>query len=87
MVNIIKEEITIEESLRKKIEFICDFTNNKPTIINGSIRKIDKTNLTYIKPMKEVCSRNGGTSMIKSKDKIKIYNIDYNEESVVFRLY
>ena len=34
----------------KKLEFICDFTNNKPTIINGSIRKIDKTNLTYIEP-------------------------------------
>ena len=50
MVNIIKEEISLEESLRKKIEFICDFTNNKPIIINGSIRKIDKTNLTYIEP-------------------------------------
>ena len=50
MVNIIKEELSLDESLRKKIEFICDFTNNKPTIINGSIRKIDKTNLTYIEP-------------------------------------
>ena len=50
MVNIIKEELSLEESLRKKIEFICDFTNNKPTIITGSIRKIDKTNLTYIEP-------------------------------------
>ena len=57
MVNIIKEELSLEKSLRKKIEFICDFTNNKPTIINGSIRKIDKTNLkidktnlTYIEP-------------------------------------
>ena len=50
MVNIIKEELSLEESLRKKIEFICDFTNNKPTIINGSIIKIDKTNLTYIEP-------------------------------------
>ena len=48
MVNIIKEELSLEESLRKKIELICDFTKNKPTIINGSIRKIDKTNLTYI---------------------------------------
>ncbi len=47
MVNIIKEELSLEESLRKKIEFIC---NNKPTIINGSIRKIGKTNLTYIEP-------------------------------------
>ena len=50
MVNIIKEELSLEESLRKKIEFICDFTNTTPTIINGSIRKIDKTNLTYIEP-------------------------------------
>ena len=50
MVNIIKEELSLEESLRKKIEFICDFTNNKPIIINGSIRKIDKTNLSYIEP-------------------------------------
>ena len=50
MVNIIKEEISLEESLKKKIEFICDFTNNKPIIINGSIRKIDRTNLTYIEP-------------------------------------
>ena len=50
MVNIIREEITLEESLKKKIEFICDFTNTTLTIINGSIRKIDKTNLTYIEP-------------------------------------
>lgn len=50
MVNIIKEEITLEESLKKKLEFICDFAKVKPTIINGSIRKFDKTNLTYIEP-------------------------------------
>ena len=48
MVNIIKEEISLEESLKKKIEFICEFAKVQPTIINGSIRKIDKTNLTYI---------------------------------------
>lgn len=52
MVNIIKEEITLEESLKRKIEFICDFAKVKPTIINGSIRRIDKTNLTYIEPHK-----------------------------------
>ena len=50
MVNIIKEEIKLEESLKKKLEFICDFAKVKPTIINGSIRRIDKTNLTYIEP-------------------------------------
>ena len=34
--------------------------------------------------MEEVFSKIGGTSMIECK--FKIYNIDYNEESVVFRL-
>ena len=50
MVNIIKEKISLEESLKKKIEFICEFAKVQPTIINGSIRKIDKTNLNYIEP-------------------------------------
>lgn len=50
MVNIIKQELENEESLKKKIEFICEFTNNKPNLQNGSIRKIDKTNLIYIEP-------------------------------------
>ena len=50
MVNIIKEEIEIEESLESRLRVICDFCNTIPIIINGSIRKIDKTNLTYIEP-------------------------------------
>ncbi len=52
MVNIIKEKLDIEDSLKRKIDFICNFTNTKPTIINGSIRKIDKTNLSYIESYK-----------------------------------
>ena len=50
MINIIKQEIPIDESLKKKLEFICDFCNTTPTFINGSIRKIDKTNLSYVEP-------------------------------------
>ena len=50
MVNIIKEELPIEESLKRKLELICEFSKTTPTIINGNIRKIDKTNLTYIEP-------------------------------------
>ena len=50
MVNIIKQEIYMEESLKRRLDIICDFCNTTPTIINGSIRKIDKTNLTYIEP-------------------------------------
>ena len=54
MLNIIKQEIEMEKVLKQKLEFICDFCNTTPTIINGSIRKLDKTNLTYIEPHKVI---------------------------------
>lgn len=50
MIKITEQEIIIDESLKKKLEFICDFCNTTPTFINGSIRKIDNTNLSYIEP-------------------------------------
>ena len=50
MVRVITQEIEIDESLKKKIEFICSFCNTTPIIINGNIRKINKTNLNYIEP-------------------------------------
>ena len=52
MINIIKQEITIDKSLKQRLEFICEFTGTTPTFINGSIRKIDKTNLSYVEPHK-----------------------------------
>ena len=48
--NIIKEELQFEESLKQRIEFICEFSKVTPTFINGSIRKIEKTNISYIEP-------------------------------------
>lgn len=50
MIKITEQEIIIDESLKKKLEFIFDFCNTTPKIINGSIRKIDNTNLSYIEP-------------------------------------
>ena len=50
MVTITKEKLEIDNELMKKIEFICSFCNTTPTIINGNIRKINKTNLNYIEP-------------------------------------
>ena len=48
MVNV--QEIKMEESLRKRLEFVCEFCKVKPVIINGNLRTIDKTNLTYLEP-------------------------------------
>ena len=57
MINVIKKEIDMEESLKKRLEIICDFCNTTPTIINGSIRKIDKTNLNYIEPRRIIINK------------------------------
>ena len=34
MINITTKELEIEQELKRKIEFICDFCNTKPTIMN-----------------------------------------------------
>ena len=47
---IIKEELQFEKSLKQRLDFICEFSKVTPTFINGSIRKIEKTNLSYIEP-------------------------------------
>ena len=47
---IIKEELQFEGNLKKRIEFICEFSKVTPTFISGSIRKIDKTNISHIEP-------------------------------------
>lgn len=47
---IIKQELQFEESLKQRLEFICEFSKVTPTFINGSIRKFEKTNISYIEP-------------------------------------
>ncbi len=50
IVSIIKQEVSLEVDLKTKIDFICSFLNTKPTFISGSIRTIERTNLTYLEP-------------------------------------
>ena len=50
MIKILKQEIPFEKSLKQRLEFICEFCKATPTFINGSIRKIDKSNLNYVEP-------------------------------------
>lgn len=58
MIKIIKEEIEIEESLESRLKIICDFCNTTLIIINGSIRRVEHTNLTYIKPHRIIINDN-----------------------------
>lgn len=57
MIKIIKEEIEIDESLVSRLSVICDFCNTTPIIENGSIRKIEHTNLTYLFMQKLKCPK------------------------------
>lgn len=50
MVNIIKKEIEIGKGLKNKLLFICKFCNTKMKVINGSIRIIENTNISYVEP-------------------------------------
>ena len=52
MLKVITKEIPIDEELKTRIQFICDFCNTTPTFINGSIRKVEKPNINYIEPNK-----------------------------------
>ena len=54
VMKIIKQEIQFEESLKQRLEFICEFSKVNPTFVNGSIRKLDKTNLSYVEPHKVI---------------------------------
>lgn len=50
MIKIVTKELEFDKDLKKRIEFVCDFCNTTPTFINGNIRNIDRTNLSYIEP-------------------------------------
>ena len=55
---IIKQELEFEECLNQRLEFICEFSKVTPTFINGSIRKIERTNISYIEPHRVIIKNN-----------------------------
>ena len=58
VMKIIKQEIQFEESLKQRLEFICEFSKVSPTFIKGSIRKIERTNISYIEPHRVIIKNN-----------------------------
>ena len=52
MIKFTTQELEMESNLKQRIEFICDFCHVKPTIINGSVKRINNTNLNYLEPHK-----------------------------------
>jgi hypothetical protein len=68
MLNIVTKEVPIEKELQTRIKFICEFCNGSPTIINSSIRSIEKTNINYIEPNKIIIKDTTFLAFNHSKD-------------------
>ena len=73
---IIKQELQFEKCLKQRIEFICEFSKITPTFINGSIRKLEKTNLTYIEPHRVIIPKSTSRSILIA-NKCNLHNL-YN---------
>lgn len=50
MVNIVEKKLELEERDKLKFDMIGNFVGCKPKIIRGSIRNIERTNISYIEP-------------------------------------
>ena len=79
MIKIIEQEITLDGVLKKKLELICDFCNITPKFINGSIRKIDNTNLSYVEPHRMIIN-NITFLVFNYSDEIYINNLSNKME-------
>ena len=75
MVKIIKQDIIIDDALKKKIDFICEFDKTKAEYINGSTKRIDKTNLIYVEPHR-VIIKNINFLVFDNHDDIYIENLN-----------
>ena len=85
MIKFTTQELEIEKSLKQRIEFICELCHITPTITNGSIKRINNTNLNYIEPYKIFVNNttflafnySNGISYLKSKINDLKSTLDY----------
>ena len=50
MIKIIKQEIKISHELKSKVEWACKLNSTKPIFVNGSLLKLEPTNMGYLEP-------------------------------------
>lgn len=50
MIKVSTKKLILDNSIKQRFNKLCDFWNIKPIYKDGSLRKIDKTNLAYIEP-------------------------------------
>ncbi|MDD4548131.1 MAG: hypothetical protein PHI05_05290 [Bacilli bacterium] len=70
MVGVTTKEVSIDEELKTRIQFIYNFYHVKPTFINGSIRKVEKKNINYIEQNKIIIK---GTTFLEFNHGRNVY--------------
>ena len=85
MLKVITKEIPIDEELKTRIQFICDFCNNTPTFINDSIRKVEKTTDEY-RDVKELSANLNIITKQARQDSKRIKNLKENNEALQLRV-
>jgi len=50
MLEIIEKELEFDDTLKTRIALICSLAHIKPIFHNGSLKKINHSNLVYVEP-------------------------------------
>jgi len=85
MLKVITKEIPIDEELKTRIQFICDFCNVEPIIINGSIRKVEKTTDEY-RDVKELSANLNIITKQARQDSKRIKNLKESNDALQLRV-
>lgn len=85
MLKVITKEIPIDEELKTRIQFICDFCNTTPTFINDSIRKVDKTTDEY-RDVKELSASLNIITKQARLDSRRIKNLKESNDALQLRV-
>lgn len=74
MVTLLEKELEFEKDIKKKFDIIGSFIDCKPEFINGSIKTINKTNITYVEPHRII---HKGITFLKYLTLCSSYNFNY----------
>ena len=85
MLKVITKEIPIDEELKTRIQFICDFCNTTPTFINDSIRKVEKTTDEY-RDVKELSANLNIITKQARQDSRRIKNLKESNDALQLRV-
>jgi Plasmid recombination enzyme. len=90
MVNIIKKELEIDESIKNRIDFICSFTNTEPKYFNGYLRQVELTNLVYCEPHRVIIGNITYLFFNNSDEIYKVFKHNYrmyeNNQDMIYVL-